>query len=549
MGYIREKMELSLLADFQKVVFAVFLLLFSISGRADGYSLLQEERLEDEVETKKSWGDQGDGTYVNPILNADYSDPDVIRVKEKYYMVCSEFHYMGIPVLESEDMVNWKIIGQVYDRMGFPEYDRNERYGGGSWAPSLRYHQGKFWVYFCTPNEGLFMSTATNPSGPWSPLLQVKNVSGWEDPCPFWDEDGQAYLGRSQLGGGPIILHRMSEDGTRLLDEGEKIYEGPTAEGTKLFRKDGYYYLSIPEGGVSTGWQTVLRAKDIYGPYVKKVVLEQGATRINGPHQGAFVDTPEGEWWFYHFQSTDPLGRVVHLQPVMWREGWPFVGKDYDGNGIGEPVGRTQKPKVRRSVSVCAPQTSDEFTAKKKGLQWQINHNPVAENWSLVKRRGWLMLKAMKADCLRNSRNMFTQKTVGVQGEASVLLDSKGLADGQRAGLFCVGSLYCAIGITEQQGSKRIYIEQDGEIDLLDRVKTDKVYFKVTMDAEANRYRFYYSLDNRKFIACGEPFSLSGRDWKGVRVGLFSYNVLAEEGEIYFDWFRYRYDGPGKGEE
>ena len=187
-----------------------------------------------------TWGDQGNGTYVNPILNADYSDPDVIRVGEKYYMVASDFHFTGMQVLESDDMVNWRLLSQVYRRFDFPGWDSMEHYGGGSWAPSLRYHDGKFWVFFCTPDEGLFMSNATDPAGPWSPLHNVCHVKGWEDPCPFWDEDGQAYLGRSILGAGPIIIHRMSPDGTRLLDDGCTVYTGPVAEGTKIHKRDGY---------------------------------------------------------------------------------------------------------------------------------------------------------------------------------------------------------------------------------------------------------------------------------------------------------------------
>lgn len=192
-----------------------------------------------------TWGDQGNGTYINPILNADYSDPDVIRVGDKYYMVNSDFHYMGMPVLESDDMINWKIISQVYRRLDFPDWDTNGNYGGGSWAPSIRHHDGKFWIYFCTPREGLMMSTATDPHGPWSPLHCVKRIGGWEDPCPIWDDNGQAYLGRSQLGAGPIILHKMSADGRTLEDDGHVIYTGPVAEGTKFHKRDGYYLSLI----------------------------------------------------------------------------------------------------------------------------------------------------------------------------------------------------------------------------------------------------------------------------------------------------------------
>ena len=305
-----------------------------------------------------AWGDRGDGTYANPILNADYSDPDVIRVGDKYYMVASDFHYIGIQVLESADMVNWKIVSQVYDRFDMPGWDANNHYGGGSWAPSIRWHDGRFWVFFCTPDDGLFMSTATDARGPWSPLHCVEKVERWEDPCPLWDDDGQAYLGHSVLGAGPIIVHRMAPDGSRLLDKGRTVYTGPVAEGTKWLKKDGYYYLIIPEGGVESGWQTVLRSRNIYGPYERKVVLEQGPTPVNGPHQGALVDTPSGEWWFFHFQSVNPTGRIVHLQPAGWRGGWPEIGIDTDGNGIGEPVDSHGKPATTAAAKPCHRQAT-----------------------------------------------------------------------------------------------------------------------------------------------------------------------------------------------
>lgn len=492
------------------------------------------------------WGDQGNGKYVNPVLNADYSDPDVIRVGEKYYMVCSDFHFIGMPVLESEDMVNWKIISQLYDRFDFPEWEKNERYGGGSWAPAIRFHDNKFWVFFCTPHEGLFMSTATDPSGPWAPLCHVKNVSGWEDPCPFWDGDGQAYLGRSQLGAGPIYIHKMSPDGTRLLDDGVIVYEGPVAEGTKIHKWNGYYYMSIPEGGVSTGWQTILRSKNIYGPYERKIVLEQGNTDVNGPHQGSLVDTPEGEWWFYHFQSTDPLGRVVHLQPVTWKDGWPFIGVDRDGNGIGEPVKDRTKPHTGKTIQPFAPQTSDEFSSSKLSLQWQINHNPVKSAYSLTERSGYLTLHALKAENLRQSRNMFTQKVMGYEGKAVTELDCSKMADGQRAGLFCIGGRFNAIGVLRENGKKYIYTESDGNIEKRESFNGKVVYFNVSLDAINNRHQLYYSFDNVEFIPCGEAFNLWSSDWKGNRVGVFSYNTINKKGKAFFNWFRYTHDGPGE---
>ena len=489
-----------------------------------------------------TWGDQGNGTYINPILNADYSDPDVIRVGDKYYMVNSDFHYMGMPVLESDDMINWKIISQVYRRLDFPDWDTNGNYGGGSWAPSIRHHDGKFWIYFCTPREGLMMSTATDPHGPWSPLHCVKRIGGWEDPCPIWDDNGQAYLGRSQLGAGPIILHKMSADGRTWEDDGHVIYTGPVAEGTKFHKRDGYYYISIPEGGVGEGWQTILRSKNIYGPYEKKVVLEKGSTNVNGPHQGALVDTPEGEWWFYHFQLTEPLGRVVHLQPAHWKDGWPVIGVDIDMNGIGEPVKVWTKPNTGKKVPVSFPQGGDSFDSPELNLQWQFNHNPSDADWNLTERKGWLLLKALKADHLRASRNMLTQKCIGYEGTVTTEMDMSSWAEGQRAGLFCIGNLFNGIGILKENGKNYLYLENNGSVEKVKPVSGKKIYFRVTMNARTNQHQLYYSTDNKNFTPCGEPYSLRFGDWKGARVGLYSYNTLRDGGNAFFNWFTYDFN-------
>ncbi len=497
----------------------------------------------------KRWGDQGDGTFANPVLNADFSDPDVIRVGDKYYMTCSEFHFIGMPILESEDMVNWHVVSHIFSSIDLVGYSSMEKYGGGTWAPALRYHNGRYYMYVCTPDEGLFMSSATDIKGPWDPLYQVKNVSGWEDPCPFWDEDGQAYLGRSQLGGGPIILHMMSADGRKLLDGGKEIYRGNTAEGTKIFKKDGYYYLSIPEGGVGSGWQTVLRSKTIYGPYERKVVLERGSTNINGPHQGALVDTPEGEWWFYHFQSTGALGRVVHLQPVTWEDGFPTIGYDYDGNGVGEPMKICPKPNVGKTVAPHAPQGSDDFSETILHPMWQFNHNLDNDHWSLSKREGWLTITPMLAKNLRESRNQFTQKLMGYEGQATVKIDFAELNDYSRTGMECIGSKYVGVGIRKSQGNVQIYIENEGTVKILSTLeKSDNhiAYVRLNFDAQQKHFQFSYSFDGQSFTNAGDHFEESDRDWKGCRVGLYSYttSTTQEGGTAYFDDFIYQFDGP-----
>lgn len=476
------------------------------------------------------WGDQGDGTYRNPVLCADFSDPDVIRVGGMYYMVASDFHFLGMQVLESEDGVNWRYASQIYRRFDEPGWDAMAHYAGGSWAPAIRYHNGLFYVYFCTPDEGLFMSTARDAHGPWAPLHCVQHVEKWEDPCPFWDEDGQAYLGRSRHRAGPIIVHRMSDDGRQLLDDGVTVYTGPVAEGTKFMKRNGYYYLIIPEGGVGTGWQTVLRARNIYGPYERRVVLEQGSTNVNGPHQGALVEGENGQWWFYHFQETPVLGRIVHLQPARWEDDWPVIGIDRDGNGIGEPVisasfASAHDGKTVANSETFALQQSDEFEGT-MGLQWQWNHNPVDTHWSLTERTGWLTLHALPADSLKQCRNQLTQKVVGYRSNVTTLVTQKGNC---LAGLFLSGKHFRGIGLSDEG----IIVEM-GKKRIVRKGSFKNVWLRVSIDAERNQHQFYYSTDGEQYKKAGEPFALRGGYWKGIRMGLFCYG---QDGQAQFDYY------------
>ena len=513
-----------------------------------------EERYDNPAETPyvdaPAWGDLGDGTFANPVLNADYSDPDIVRIGDRYYLTCSEFHFMGMPVLESEDLVNWKIVGQIFDSIDLPGYSDMTKYAEGTWAPALKEHDGKFWMYVCTPEEGLFMSRADSPAGPWEPLHMVKGIAKWEDPCPFWDEDGQAYLVRSRHRAGPIIVHRMSSDGRELLDDGVTVYEGPVAEGPKMFKKDGWYYISIPEGGVGEGWQTILRSRDIYGPYESKRVLEQGSTDVNGPHQGSLVETPEGDWWFAHFQSAGARGRVMHLQPVKWVDGWPEIGTDYDGNGVGEPMAIVPMP-FGKSAKAFTPQTSDEFDGDSLGIQWQFNHNPDKERFSVSD--GILTLRPLKASRLRDARNQLTQKMMGYKSKAAVSIDLRGMKGGDRSGLLCIGKKFMGAGIAVESHCGKdvpvVYMEEDSLIVFskpLDELKPDvPVIICLDLDAKENRYAYSYSVDGGKtFEPLGESFEMRDGFWKGVRTGLYAYTLGDTPGETRFDWFRYRHDGP-----
>ena len=506
-------------------------------------------------DTDTRWGDLGNGTFANPVLHADYSDPDIIRVGNKYYMTCSEFHYMGMPVLESTDMVNWTIVAQVYNQINMDKFRTMQGYGDGTWAPALRYHNGRFYIFVCMPNDGLFMTSAEHAEGPWEPLYQVKNIKGWEDPCPLWDEDGNAWLGRGKVGAGAIIIHRMSPDGKQILDDGKVVYEGPVAEGTKFLKRDGYYYLSIPEGGVGTGWQMVLRSKNIYGPYEGKRVLEQGSTNVNGPHQGALVDTPDGEWWFYHFQDRNPQGRVVHLQPVKWQsDGFPTIGEDVDGNGIGEPMKIVSKPNTGTSEKPHHPQTDDNFNGGKLGIQWQTNHNPQDGCISTSIRKGKLAIKATTAHNLYDAHNQLTQKTMGYKGEVTVKLELRDMTNGQRAGLSCLGSMMAGAGIEKKNNGdtkniSEVYIEMNGMTTAIAQLKskTKAIWIRLNIDGVNNKQQFSYSTDGKTFTAIGKEFSEKSSGWKGSRVGLYSYTTKENnDGNAFFDDFTYKVDGPGQ---
>ena len=491
----------------------------------------------------KAWGDQQNGTYKNPILNADYSDPDVIRVGNDFYMVCSEFHFMGIPVLHSKDLVNWQIISRVYDRFEANDiYNNMEAYGKGSWAPTIRCFNGTFYVYFCTPCDGLYVCTAKNAEGPWTQPYEIKAVKNWEDPCPFWDDDGQAYLGHSVLLGGPIIIHKMSPDGKSLLDEGTVVYWGPTAEGTKIYKRNGYYYIIIPEGGVGTGWQTALRSKNIYGPYERKVVLEEGTSNMNGPHQGGLVELESGESWFVHFQLTSankknpkPLGRVCHLQPVKWIEDWPMMG--VCNEGIWEPVWQYKKPNVGAEYPVCFPATSDSFEEKTLSYQWAFNHNPVESKWSLTERPGYLRLISSNAKDVMSARNTVTQKVMGDKGTASTELCLENMSPGQIAGLVHINKKGDWIGIEKADESSyvvRAYINETKYIG--PQITQQKIWFKTEIDAIGDTYMLY-SLDNIGFTQLGGPLKLQYGYWKGSKIGLFTFG--SEEGCVDFSWFNY----------
>ena len=499
--------------------------------------------------------DLNEGNYKNPILYADYSDPDILRHGNDFYMVSSSFNCMpGIPVLHSRDLVNWEIINHVYDSLPLEKYNKPV-HGEGSWAPSIRFHENKFYVYFCTPHDGLFMACTEDIYGKWE-LNTVEKVELWEDPCPFWDDDGNTYLVRSKVCANELYLHRMSKDGKKLLDNGKLIFTDmenqPVIEGPKMFKKDGYYYILAPAGGVEKGWQSVLRSKDIYGPYESKVILHQGNTDINGPHQGGMVELKSGEWWFMHFQSKEFYGRIVHLEPVIWNNDWPVTGIDITGDGIGEPVKTFKKPDIRKSYPVVIPQTSDEFNDEKIGLQWQWHANPQKKWYSFEADQGKIRLFAVKNlsqnGNLRMVPNLLLQKFPAPAFSVTTEITFNGDKNGDRAGLVIMGKTwaYLVIEKTETENILSVYKgeytqceDQTKQIERIE-LKGNICYLKVEVE-NTGSYNFFYSFDNNKFSPITSGFKAKEGVWIGAKVGIFCLSTSIPESKGYadFNWFRF----------
>jgi beta-xylosidase len=509
----------------------------------------------------KVWAaDRLDGTYRNPIIHADYSDPDAIRVGDDYYMTASSFNAApGLPILHSKDLVNWSLVGYVFKRQ--PPYDvfGKPRHGGGVWAPSLRFHEGEFYIFYPDPDRGIYMVKAKNAAGPWSEPLLIKEVVGWEDPCPLWDADGQAYLVSAMVGSRSgiksiLVVSRMSPDGTKMLDDGVMVFDGhdrnPTVEGPKFYRRNGYYYIFAPAGGVETGWQLALRSKNIYGPYEERVVLAQGTTPINGPHQGAWVETQTGESWFIHFQDKGAYGRVVHLEPMRWVNDWPVIGVDPDGDGTGQPVLFYKKPNVGRGWPVLTPPDSDEFNAGALGLQWQWQANP-QPNW-MFPAGGLGFVRLFNVPLPEDYRNfwdvpnLLLQKFPAPEFTVTTKVTFRARTDDEKTGLIVMGLDYAYISVREKAG--RLYVSQtvckDAESHTVEKEGAESplagntlfLRLKVSRGGVCN---FSFSTDGKTFTPVGEPFTARPGKWVGAKVGLFAVRTgkARESGYADFDWF------------
>lgn len=560
----------------------------------------------------ESWNPDKGKEYINPIINADYSDPDVCRVGDDFYMTSSSFAcFPGLQILHSTDLVNWEIIGAALTDYPGEAWGENEKWrsvpqhGNGVWAPAIRYHDGEFYIYCGDPDRGIFMVKTTDPRGKWSDPVWVVKAKGYIDPCPLWDEDGKAYLSHGCAGSraglkSVLFVAPMAPDGCSLLAPSRIVYDGhetqPTIEGTKFYKRDGRYYIFSPAGGVPTGWQVVLRADDPFGPYEERVVMAQGASPVNGPHQGAWVETAQGEHWFIHFQDKDAYGRVVHLQPMRWTdEGWPVIGTDKDGDGVGEPVMRYRKPALLSS-GAFQPAESDSFCSPELGLQWQWHGIP-SPYWyyvdssskeTLTNGLGALRLYSVEQPQtwknLGDSPNLLLQKTPADRFTATAkvrFIPNPQLKQrGESCGLVLMGTDYATLKLTDtSEGVMLQYVECSGALkggkeNIVASVPLDSsalpvpysakyasttvppasaptyvatdVFLRIKVEPRERKgdvpdltATFWYSLDGRKWVCMNQtPFIGKPGKWIGAKFGFYCNRFAPknDSGWVQIDW-------------
>lgn len=533
----------------------------------------------------KAWvSDNGDGTFTNPVINADYSDPDVTRVGNDYYMTSSSFtDFPALQILHSNDLVNWTLIGAAMDRYPDPAFDLPS-HGNGVWAPSIRYHDGEFYVCYGDPDRGIYMIKTRDPRGHWDEPMLIYPASGVIDPCPFWDEDGKAYIAHGYAGSragvkSVIGMIEMKPDGTGVIGLDKVIYDGheenPTIEGAKMYKRGDWYYIFSPAGGVPTGWQVVMRSKSPWGPYEMRNVMDQGDTDVNGPHQGAWVDTPDGsEHWFMHFQDKGPYGRVVHLQPMVWtEEGWPVIGEDKDGDGRGNPVKRCRKPNVGKSYPRATVADSDDFNDVDLGLQWQWKSNPQALWYHVDAANSKLRLFSHLtpgAKTLYDASNLLLQKFPNENFTATAKVEFVPNQQndvnrvGERAGLTIMGYNYGILALETRQDG--IYLVQADCIRAnKGKDETEVAAVKISGDTSKgsptvwlrvkvrlltehptqkpdyiSEATFSYSLDGKKFKEIGRKMNVDCGHWIGAKVGLFCVRDFKsnDSGWLDVDWFK-----------
>lgn len=495
-------------------------------------------------------------TYTNPILHSDYSDPDAICVDGEFWMTSSSFNCVpGLQVLHSKDLINWEIVSAALPggpESYWPDASDRVRHGDGVYAPSIRYHDGMFYIFWGDPDYGIYQVHTTDPAGVWSDPVLVLEGKGFIDTCPLWDDDGKVYLVHGWAGSrfgfnSMLSVCEMNEDCTAVKGEQILVFDGNkngngTVEGPKFYKRDGWYYIFAPAGGVKDGWQLVLRSRNIYGPYEHRVVMNQGSTDIHGPHQGAWITDAEGDDWFLHFEDRYAYGRVVHLQPLKWNaDGWCIIGEDKNGDGIGEPVLSYRKPKMKSSTpSVCtdAMETRTLFKGTSIPLNWQWQAQPRMDWCMMNPADGCIRLHCVKKGdgwkSLWDTPNMLLEKIAGQTMSLTAKLVFRPAYEGDRCGLAVMGENYssldlCYIGREvrvvrhECQGASAGKPEAETASVALpgNGSRFYTVYLKLTV-REGCICDFFYSTDGKTFAPLGESFKASAGKWIGAKAGFYA---------------------------
>ena len=488
---------------------------------------------------QRTQSDNGNETYTNPVIYADYPDVDVIRVDSVYYMVSTTmFVFPGVTILKSYDLVNWKYCSNAVQRFDFSKcynLDGCNRYAKGQWATSLKYHNGKFYLLFITLDEGGFICSASKPEGPW----EIKHLPrGFYDPGLFFDDDGKIYVAHG------IGTINITELDANFAAKGKDIlvFKGdirPGLEGTHVYKLNGYYYLYCTYGG-GDGFQVALRSKNIYGPYEEKIVIRDNGNLGTGIHQGALVETQSGEWWSVIFQDGGAFGRFPTLQPVTWQDDWPMVGVN------GKGVITYKKPNVGRTYPITVLPTSDEFDSTNLGMQWGWNHNPDSTKWSLKQNPGYLRISTAKVVTnLRDARNTLTQRifayySKSVTSTATIKMEIENMLNGDVAGLAVFQDPYAFIGIKKTNGLKYVVMVNNGKTIDSTLVNTSTIYFMARVSYGTSKASFTYSLDNQTFKLLGNELAMQFKlsIFTGNKFCLFNYATKAAGGFVDFDWFR-----------
>ncbi|HTG39865.1 glycoside hydrolase 43 family protein [Sphingomonas sp.] len=484
--------------------------------------------------------DQGDGTYANPPLNADYPDPDIIRVGGDFYFVSTTFvNVPGLTMLHSRDLVNWDIISHLVPRLeGLAKYDLKEggAYKHGIYAPSLRYRDGTFYVAVTPVGLKTRIYRATDPRGPWTYAELDREAF---DPALFFDDDGTAYLATSIGSDGTVTLNTLNKDLTRITAS-RVIYYNKGAEGSKILKRNGWYYLfnAIP----SKLALTVSRARSLDGPWETKPQIDD----TTGGHQGAIVDLPDGRDYGFIMLDAGAIGRVTNISPVFWKDGWPVWGTP---DAPGRVPARARKP--IQGQPVMQPPSSDDFSGTALGRQWQWNHNPVDVKWSLTARPGWLRLSATQADQLWFARNTLLQKAQAPKSRGEVLIDTRGIKPGDVCGFGTFGKYNGRIDVIGQpDGSRALSVRLvestiDGpktEVRVAARpVTATRLWLRADLDFTTDKAALSFSEDGRRFTPLGGEVPLMF-DWRtgtfqGQQFGLSCYNPGANGGYLDVDSF------------